>query len=1072
MTTSSDLRDDALKPEDGHIISRSVSDDDPVYEYTEDDCVFEDPEDVAGARYLELGRVRRLQWRLVEQEVDVMLDPLDIPSRSDNPVLFAALGRDNDAAYRQACSKEYVLSIPPLQLQKNAYSFKTIYLNAIRLRESCRERIIATDAELSTIRTRVRRLKSLVAMCEEKIQLGELRCSMYEEEMGRLTVKGTATAPHRFCALLMNTNGYSCVSKCLHKEARRLRAPKDDSMSLNKDNVERDWEESNGIDREFSMREILRSWDLLQVWQLLHGVYVMARYGKKGYPVTLASHGGHRAQADEIDPLINRRGEYGLDREAEESSKGPKAFEGGESQIAELTRDHVGLDSVLRDANAVSDVFTAPLSAAAPGNGIAPWELVCLAVGVSDTANSSRVAELVEARRRQAMDQEGPRLQSNSWISRPEGEQLGENIEALPSSESGPERVFTPNQDTKDNLTLLHKAIIVVAHFLNSALLDIVSSLARNSLNHAINEIMIALGSHAAQAGATSGVTHDMQKVADALLYALSDIGGALEHTLLLRFRTLPQLWIQCLINLRKARVRDEGGKLVNRDDGEVEIATNGAIRKIPLVDDFINSDIIHGSMQRAKAQVVIIRAKELLQEAKAVRDALRGTRSCMCHLRYVLSVPLIQRNVRGYLVRRQYDSRRRMMLFFAMHAAACVIQALARGVEARQRIKEERARRRNAAAVRVQCLVRGFIARCMYLRARRAKAAIERNRASTMMQALARGFLIRRRIANAINAGMAAAKEEEKGWAAVMIQRIARGYVARKTIIKSYHIRNTLSKPVLRLAEQYLVKGDLWKFLSELDGTYKRLYNELEDQKERENRYADTFVKHVINQRKSDFDEVWNQFHNALNFSNGKKARAGSSSLSHMATHTAATTGEAELSATGAEIRAPVLEQIHLSESTEGEGRLISAQSKSAVRRSRKSRGAVTFSNEPRHFGSSSTGDSLYSESSRFPDAAPQRSSRRLELSTGSLAPVPLGVTSTNAVNVPGVLLRRAVASSISAGEYARLFLLLCIDYQFLCILSTQESNKKWGNYSSRSRGCTNKSTRSKVFTKTKRSL
>ena len=70
--------------------------------------------------------------------------------------------------------------------------------------------------------------------------------------------------------------------------------------------------------------------------------------------------------------------------------------------------------------------------------------------------------------------------------------------------------------------------------------------------------------------------------------------------------------------------------------------------------------------------------------------------------------------------------------------------------------------------------------------------------------------------------------------------------------------MRKTLSKDVLIMSEKYLQKGDLWGFLKQIDDQFKILNKQIVDSQDKENEFASTFVKQVLQKRQGDFDGAW----------------------------------------------------------------------------------------------------------------------------------------------------------------------------------------------------------------------
>ena len=438
-----------------------------------------------------------------------------------------------------------------------------------------------------------------------------------------------------------------------------------------------------------------------------------------------------------------------------------------------------------------------------PGNGVGPWETVCDALQCKD--NDVVSADLLREEE----------LEDSSHVSL---------------------------------LVLACRRVLLMIK--SEFLVDVVSRVVTNNLNAAINDL--------------SPDTEQCSNTSDALLGVLDAIGSCAEDRMLLRLRTSP-LWIPSLSDLRKARVKREGGKLVARDEGDVEITADGKLRTIPFADDYVDSDVLHGSLQRMKVQIAAPRCKILLKESTDRYVQLQGERSCTAQFMYSISVPLLQRSMRTAIIRRRYLKLRKSLICDAMNAAAATIQWWLIGCTTRAWYRIARADRRRRACIVLQRYMRGFLARCRTKKMTKSKLDNSKDLAATKLQALIRGVLARRRVAERLAAGKEEALREAQNWGILIIQKVARGYIARRTVIKSYHIRNSLSKPVLKLTEKYLKSGNLWAFLSELDMTMRRVTDQLKETEAREDNWAETFVDKVVSLRKREFDGAWNEFHDAL---------------------------------------------------------------------------------------------------------------------------------------------------------------------------------------------------------------
>jgi hypothetical protein len=232
------------------------------------------------------------------------------------------------------------------------------------------------------------------------------------------------------------------------------------------------------------------------------------------------------------------------------------------------------------------------------------------------------------------------------------------------------------------------------------------------------------------------------------LLELTDDVAKLLEEILHKPLRRL-SIWSSILENLRRARVKREGGQLILRDNGEVEVDEQGAIRVIPNADEIVDTDILHGSRQRVRiqvnlpspapappppspplphsspapfssflfpvlvsphSQVAIPQAKYKIQLLAKRQYETEGELACLTQLGYSLATPYLQRVARGTRVRKQiHRYLRRNLVYYAMHAAAVLIQCCHRALQGRKRFKTFIQQRKHNAAVQIQKIIRGF---------------------------------------------------------------------------------------------------------------------------------------------------------------------------------------------------------------------------------------------------------------------------------------------------------------------------------------------------------------------------
>jgi hypothetical protein len=118
-------------------------------------------------------------------------------------------------------------------------------------------------------------------------------------------------------------------------------------------------------------------------------------------------------------------------------------------------------------------------------------------------------------------------------------------------------------------------------------------------------------------------------------------------------------------------------------------------------------------------------------------------------------------------------------------------------------------------------------------------------------MQAITRGFLGRLHLKRKLKTEKENQKKIVKNWSIGKIQKVARGYIAWKTTVRSYRIRQNLSRNVLRVAEKYLQnKKDVWGFLRDINDEINRVSDEKRASEAREEDWAANFVQNVVKLR------------------------------------------------------------------------------------------------------------------------------------------------------------------------------------------------------------------------------
>lgn len=343
-----------------------------------------------------------------------------------------------------------------------------------------------------------------------------------------------------------------------------------------------------------------------------------------------------------------------------------------------------------------------------------------------------------------------------------------------------------------------------------------------------------------------------------------NEIATAIEKALLVALRTyLP--WVQLLENMRKERIRLGGSKLVAKLGGESEMDSAGRARDIPNADYLIDTDVLHGSTQRIQVSVcreICAQRIASIMEAKLVKQ---GELACVIQYGLETALPVLFRVCRRWLARLRRLRELRNLTWQARHAAAVVIQSLSRQRKQKllflEAIALVRQARRGAGVLVIQTMWRCHAATRNFNEYKRKKRERLMQFAVVSFQSMIRGFVCRQKLKRKRIADEFAKNESERLWGSIVIQKIARGYIARHTTIRSMHIRKTLMNQTMQMAERYLASGDLWGFMKEVSDEFYRLNTELKETREREDKWAYTFVQKVLAKRQGEFDKSWDTF-------------------------------------------------------------------------------------------------------------------------------------------------------------------------------------------------------------------
>ena len=276
------------------------------------------------------------------------------------------------------------------------------------------------------------------------------------------------------------------------------------------------------------------------------------------------------------------------------------------------------------------------------------------------------------------------------------------------------------------------------------------------------------------------------------------------------------------------------------------------------------------GSWQRTDVRALVPDIIARQRRTNHLLREIRGELSIIVQALYETAAPVVQKAVRGHLLRCKFDSIRRAIIDKAENAAATNIQRMARSFQAKLETERRRVQRREAMRLRLQTTARRFLARREYRR--RYDAYIEKLRhdMAVRIQRLARGYKAKavlnalvaekkRRIVEAERRKEAA----EKDSSAVCIQCIARVWLARR-IASQKKVELTLSSRLLHLLEKLKSDGNIHSMLSEINADYRYYACEMKQIAAREDETASTFISKVLQERRREYNEAWRGYHAA----------------------------------------------------------------------------------------------------------------------------------------------------------------------------------------------------------------
>ena len=280
---------------------------------------------------------------------------------------------------------------------------------------------------------------------------------------------------------------------------------------------------------------------------------------------------------------------------------------------------------------------------------------------------------------------------------------------------------------------------------------------------------------------------------------------------------------------------------------------------------------------------------------------------------------------------------------------------------------------------------------------------------AASQFQAISRGFVNRIHVRRRLKAEAENHLVAVRAWSVQKIQKVARGFIARKAMYRSRAIRTELSRDVLRMAEKYLLKGDLWGFLRDVDDELKRAQVEAQEVRKQEDDMAGRFVEKVVQLRQTEFDDAWKKFPEAVAMFSGQKVE-----------HALQQPANSSVKSTRSQIT-PITKTSNSIRRKENEHRATYPVDTGSI--SSQSLGSATVLPSPTPYGQTSTSSvqSVLSPDRQLSSSVSVKSasSSYAKSATGE-ASVVTSIDADPSVSLPGPLLRHAVAATVS-GEVQR---------------------------------------------------
>lgn len=271
----------------------------------------------------------------------------------------------------------------------------------------------------------------------------------------------------------------------------------------------------------------------------------------------------------------------------------------------------------------------------------------------------------------------------------------------------------------------------------------------------------------------------------------------------------------------------------------------------------YVDTLIAHGTWQRLPIEVAMKHMETKIAAMREEIDAAETEHTEIISSARDVAARKIQRCGRRYLIRAMAERAEEYRIARMRAHASAEIQRMIRGKWGREHAKVVRSRLENTSALLIQRIVRGGMGRIRAAHQRVWKEQERYHKAARVIQARVR--LIQNRGQREIFAQEERVREVVRNLngQAVNIQRVLRGYWARKKR-RARRVELSLGPRVRELCDRYIAKGDLFRFLEEVNRDYELHMAQQAELRRMELENATTFIQEVLAHREREVADKW----------------------------------------------------------------------------------------------------------------------------------------------------------------------------------------------------------------------